>query len=326
MTDLYSLVKDTGAYKIISGDVSANRLSHAYLLITSDGDNLLGYLKVFAKLIACEKGGCGTCRTCKLIEEGRHADVCVYPSDDKDSVLVEDIASLIESSYIKPLESDKKIFIINHAETMNGSAQNKLLKTLEEPPKNVHILIGATAEFPLLSTLKSRVKKLEIPPFSKDKLFNAMIEDYPDEVRLKNAVACADGTVGKTALLYGDENLAQTLDLIVDMLLNMQSSGNVLEYSVKVSGLKCDFSEFLSALELTFRDMLVGLSDVSSVNNMQIYSRVKGAKGYSEGALIYALDKVNEAHRRKKLNANATMLTEWLLFQILEGKYKWRKL
>ncbi len=325
MTDLGLLVKDTGAYKIIKGDIGANRLNHAYLLITPDGENLLGYLKIFAKLIACDNGGCGECRTCRLIDENRYPDVTVYPSEGKDAVLVEDISSLIEASYVKPLESDKKIFIINHAETMNASAQNKLLKTLEEPPKNVHILLGATNEFTLLSTLKSRVKKLEIPSFGKDKLFSALKEDCPDEAKLFRAIACSDGTVGKTKALYGDENLKEVLDVVAKTIINMQSSSEVLEYSVKIGELN-DLDSFLSALELTLRDMLVGLSDVGSVNNNEIYSRVKTADGYTEGALIYALDKINEAYRRKKLNANAQMLTEWLLFQILEGKYKWRKL
>lgn len=326
MTDLFSLVKDTGAYKIVKGDSESGRLSHAYLLLTSDGDNLSGYLKVFAKLIACENGGCcGVCRACKLIDSERYADVVNYPSNGKDIVLVEDVSALIESSYIKPLESDKKIFLINHAETMNGAAQNKLLKTLEEPPKNVHIFLGATAEFTLLATLKSRVKKLEIPPFGKEKLYDALKKDYPDTDKLLNAIACSDGTVGKTVALYGDENLSEVLELIADMIVNMQSSADVLKYSVKISGLKSDFDGFLSALELTFRDMIVGLSDENLVNNKEIYSRVKSAKGYNNGALLYALDKINEASRRKKLNANALMLTEWLLFQILEGKYKWRK-
>ncbi len=329
MADLHWLVKDTGAYKIIKGDIENGRLSHAYLLITPDGENLLGYLKILAKLITCNFGGCGGCRTCKLIDENRYSDVILYPNakdgEKKDSVLVEDVSALIESSYIKPLESDKKIFIINQAQTMNGSAQNKLLKTLEEPPKNVCILLGATQEFSLLPTVKSRVKKLEIPPFSHEKLFEALKDECPDQGKLNSAIACGDGTVGKAVALYGDENLTEVLDAVVDVILNMQSSSDVLRFSIKISSLKAGFENFLSALELTLRDMLVGLSDVNGVNNKEIYSRVKDAKGYNQGALLYALDKINLAYKRIKLNANATMLTEWLLFQVLEGKYKWRK-
>jgi DNA polymerase-3 subunit delta' len=71
----------------------------------------------------------------------------------------EEVNELIEESYLKPIEGDKKIFIVNRAESINHVAQNKLLKTLEEPPKGVHIIMGATNEHALLPTIKSRVKK-----------------------------------------------------------------------------------------------------------------------------------------------------------------------
>jgi hypothetical protein len=53
---------------------------------------------------------------------------------------------------------------------------------------------------------------------------------------------------------------------------------------------------------------------------------MQNAKNFSVGAIINAIEKTNEAFERKKFNANPTMLLEWLLFQILEGKYKWQKL
>jgi len=326
MVDLLKLVEDTSAFKIVSGDIKAGRLSHAYLLITSDGDNLLGYLKEFAKLMLCETHKpCGFCRTCYLIDDESYPDAIFLPKE-KDSVTVEDVSALIEESFIKPIESDKKLFVINHAEKMNATSQNKLLKTLEEPPANVHILIGATTDVPLLSTLKSRVKRLEIPPFSDDKLIDALNDDCTDLRRLMTAVANSDGTVGNALSLYGDETLSQTTDMVLDMLVNMQSSRDVLEYSVKISGLQAGFDGFLSSLETALMDLLYGLEGkINLIRNKSLYNQTKLAKGYNRGAVLYALDKISEANRRKNSNANITMLTEWLLFQILEGKYKWQK-
>jgi dinuclear metal center YbgI/SA1388 family protein len=62
------------------------------------------------------------------------------------------------------------------------------------------------------------------------------------------------------------------------------------------------------------------------VFNPRALESIKGAQGFSTGALLHALEKVGEANKRKKFNANPTMLIEWLLFQILEGKFKWKKL
>lgn len=326
MISFLSLVKQTGAYRAVKGDKENGRLSHAYLILSADGDNLLEYLKSFAKLIACQDiEPCGECRACKLIDADRFADVNVYPK--KETVLVEDINSLIEESYLKPVESDKKIFIVNHAETMNAAAQNKLLKTLEEPPKNVHIILGATSEFALLPTVKSRVKKLEIPAFDGEELFNFLKGEFGDVERLKNAIACGDGTVGKAVSLYSDEGLKDVSDLVSDVIVNMKSSKDVLLYSMKITASKCDVSQFLSVLELQLRDLLMinqGREDL--VGGKSNVLNLKKAERFKTGAIIYALEKITEANKRRKFNANPTMLIEWLLFQILEGKYKWQKL
>jgi DNA polymerase-3 subunit delta' len=327
MIDLLSLIKNTAAFSAVKGDLSSGRLSHAYLILTADGDNLDEYLKNFAKLIVCEEGSpCGKCRKCKTIDQNVFPDVVFYPKDGG-AVTTEEVNSLIEESYIKPLESDKKVFIISQAQNMNIQAQNKLLKTLEEPPKGVHIIVGATSEFPLLSTVKSRLKKLEIPAFSKEVLLSALQEDCPDRQRLSSAIAASDGTVGKTKRLYGDDSLKEIIEVALDTLINMKSSSQVLEYSNKILSLRQDPADFLSVMVLLLRDLLVlldGREDL--VTNVGVINELKTAENFSRGAILHALEAVTQAEKRKKFNANPTMLVEWLLFQILEGKYKWQKL
>ena len=132
--------------------------------------------------------------------------------------------------------------------------------------------------------------------------------------------------VGKALSLYGDENLKSITDLAVDILVNMKSSKDLLFYSTKVLSSKCDLSEFLSVLELLLRDMLMisqGKEDLVAAKSA--VSALKKAERFKTGAIIHALECITEANKRKKFNANPTMLVEWLLFQILEGKYKWQK-
>lgn len=326
MIDLLALLKNTSAFSIVRGDKRANRLSHAYLLLTADQDNLQEYLKIFAKLLSCKDlEPCEICRACRLIDQKIHPDVITYPKGDK-AISSEEVNELIEESFIRPIESDKKVFIIENAQDMNVSAQNKLLKTLEEPPRNVHIILGATNEFSLLPTIKSRVKKLEIPAFDNLTLINALKEDCPDIKRLEMAVACGDGTVGKAKSLYNGEDLAFINDLVVDVLVNMLSSKGVLKYSTMITDKKVDISQFLSVLELLLRDMLVlNQGQENLVSNKSAMERLKGAQKFSTGAIVHALECVTEAKKRKKFNMNTTMLIEWLLFQILEGKFKWQK-
>ena len=238
----------------------------------------------------------------------------------------EDVAKIIEESFLKPVESDKKLFLINCGESMNASSQNKLLKTLEEPPRGVHILIHATSEHPLLSTIKSRVKKLVIPPFSADKLIAALQGECPDAERLKSAVCCSDGTVGNALALYGDENLSETIDAAADTFCNMRTSRDVLGFSDKIMRLKDGVGGYLSVMELACRDLTVHVSGGDTVKNSALFNRVKEAEGFTLGALIYMADRIAEAKKRLSANGNPQAVLERFLFAFLEGKHKWRKL
>ena len=145
-----SLVKNTAAYKIAARDKAAGRLSHAYLVVCQDGLYLRRYLDLFAALLLCPANGCGTCRICSLVGREKYADMTVFPAEEGDKIKTEDIDFLVEDSYIKPFEGDKKLYVLAGAENMTPAAQNKLLKTLEEPPANVHILMGAVSELSLI--------------------------------------------------------------------------------------------------------------------------------------------------------------------------------
>lgn len=326
MTDFSSLFRRTDAYQSIKRDKAQGRLSHAYLLLCSDGDNLERYLKKIAKLIACPNDGFDDCRVCKLIEDKVYPDVVFYPKDG-DSVTSEEITSLIADSYVKPYESDKKIFLISNAQKMNASSQNKLLKTLEEPPKNVHIILGATGEFSLLPTVRSRVKKISILPFSAIELKDALSSQCPDVERLENAIACGDGTVGKTLALYNDDALQKAMEIAEDIIVNMQSSKDVLEYSEKITRSKIELLELLNVLSLFFRDMSIRFEGQTSlVVNKAICERLMNAQGFTRGALINIQEDVLQAVKRLEANGNKTWVQEWLLFKILEEKFKWQKL
>ena len=112
MIDFLSLIKNTGAYKIVKGDKDSDRLSHAYLIVCSDEVFLKEYVKVFAKTIACTTASpCNKCRTCNLIGDENLSDVLFYPKGDK-GLSTEDVNEIIDESFIRPIELDKKLFVI----------------------------------------------------------------------------------------------------------------------------------------------------------------------------------------------------------------------
>ena len=326
-----SLLKNTVAYKMITADKEKNSLCHAYLIFSQDGKYLRDTLKEFAKVIVCgntpnlfgldgeEK------RIHTLIDSENYPDVIVLPKE-QGKITVADVDFLIEDSIIKPLEGNEKVYILSVTDEMTAQAQNKLLKTLEEPPKGVHILIGAISEENILQTVKSRAKKLVLPLYDQKALIEELQKTRFDKNKLEYAVSLSNGTFGDAERLYDDIELEKTYAVVIDLINNMNSSKDVLGYSAKVLALKERVGQFTDILELTFKDMLNGkVAGEEFVKNKTVYQKINNLN-YNADNLIGVLEKVLEAKKRRKSNANETMVVDFLLYGILEERYKWQKL
>lgn len=118
-----------------------------------------------AAAAVCNGGGkrpCGLCRHCRKTMQGIHPDVITIglPLDDKGrpkkEILVDQIRGMISDAYIMPNEAERKVYIVENADSMNTAAQNAALKLLEEPPAGVVILLCAVNTRQLLPTVRSR--------------------------------------------------------------------------------------------------------------------------------------------------------------------------
>lgn len=306
------VIRNTNAYKIIYGEKKRGELSHAYLIVCPDGVMLKTYMKLFASLIMCENdGACGECRPCRLIDKEAYADCDFYPKDG-DKIKTADIDDLVSKTIIRPIESDIRMFVLVGAENMTAEAQNKILKTLEEPPRNVCILIGATTDNALLPTVKSRVKRLDVPPFSDGEIRRALGDEYPDKVKLESAIALGGGKIGSVIKAYTDGNAEKMQAFCREVLFSMRSSKDVAKYSSKIN--KDNIKDFISILK-------------SEVANLLVKDNRKAEDyGYVTGALIAISDMLSEKERALYYNANAVMVADSVLLAILGEKYKWQKL
>ena len=306
------VIRNTNAYKIIYGEKKRGELSHAYLIVCPDGVMLKTYMKLFASLIMCENdGACGECRPCRLIDKEAYADCDFYPKDG-DKIKTADIDDLVSKTIIRPIESDIRIFVLVGAENMTAEAQNKILKTLEEPPRNVCILIGATTDNALLPTVKSRVKRLDVPPFSDGEIRRALGDEYPDKAKLESAIALGGGKIGSVIKAYTDGNAEKMQAFCREVLFSMRSSKDVAKYSSKIN--KDNIKDFISILK-------------SEVANLLVKDNRKAEDyGYVTGALIAISDMLSEKERALYYNANAVMVADSVLLAILGEKYKWQKL
>ena len=328
MAGFTELILNSNAYRLLSADKTSGRLSHAYMVLTSDKQYLREYLKIFARLIMCENSAnssCNVCRICRLLSDEKLADAHFYPEKQGDKLGTKEASEIIEETFVKPYELDKKIFIIEDISDMNVSGQNKLLKTVEEPSQNTFILIGASSVHAVLPTVQSRVKKLEIPAFSTDDLMKALAIECPQMDKLAMACRASDGTYGGAKKLYFDEDFAKADDLAKDVLSSMQNSRDVLKTMAKITESGVKTGEFLDALEVLFYDMMVYFSSERVCETLPNASFFSNLKGFNRASAVYALDRIKETKVKDYFNGNDIMMTERLLLQILEGKYKWKR-
>ncbi|MBO7377961.1 MAG: hypothetical protein J6U35_03695 [Clostridia bacterium] len=324
------LFKKTAAYRAALRDKQSGKLCHSYLISCRDSAWQKDYLKALCKLIMCEKGDfCGECRSCRQIEKENFIDCEFYPKDGE-KITAEGIEIIAtEKCYVKPLEASCKVFAIGGAEKMNVPSQNKLLKTLEEPPENVYIVLSALGDFNLLPTVKSRVKKLEIPLFAADEIFGELKENYADEERLKKACLLSEGKPGEVERLYSSDSAAILLDECVTIFKKMKKSPDIAYYSGKLAKkTREEFGEFLIAMRLVVRDLILIKEGAEEgvINRDRIEDLRDISLRYREWALLSFSAVLDKTDADSDRNGNQIMLADGLLFALLEENYRWQKL
>ncbi len=316
---LLNIIRNTNAYKVVKADKQKGILSHAYLLVCDDVVMLETYATVFTKLLMCKSDDlCNDCRVCSLINKKGYSDVIFYPQDKK--IKVADVDDLISKSYLKPLEDDKKLFVLLNAQEMNVQAQNKLLKTLEEPPKETHVLIVATNTYSLLPTVLSRVKTVIIEPFNDD-VVNEYLKSLKLENSLLNITIDCQGRLGEIVTRSNAEDGESVERLVYDILFNLEKSSLVYKYTNQIN--KDNLRNFIDVFSKIVNEILKCKLTKDTKFNEKI---VKLSQLYSEGALIYVSEKLQQAEKAYHFNGNVNAISDLICFSLLEGKHKWQKL
>ena len=208
---------------------------------------------------------------------------------------------------------------------MNAQAQNKLLKTLEEPPQNTYLILGAKTAYPLLSTVLSRVKRLDIPSFNKEALTAYLNENYKEKsTEIQNAVNLCNGKLGDALNILNDSDNQQVTNLCYDILLGLKSSKDAYRYVGKIT--KENYRAVLSSMIKTITNAItVKSGNALKIDNENINSITVISNTYSYGALIYMVEKFIELERLVNFNLNVNAVADGIIFGILEGKHKWQK-
>lgn len=147
----------------LANAIKLDKISHAYLFTGPRGTGKTSTARILAKSLNCVNGPtvtpCGECESCKAVTNSVPIDVIEIDAASNRSV--EDAHNILEKVQYAPVQGKYKIYIIDEVHMLTTQAFNALLKTLEEPPKNVIFILATTESHKVLDTIKSRCQRFD---------------------------------------------------------------------------------------------------------------------------------------------------------------------
>jgi DNA polymerase-3 subunit delta' len=298
------------------------RLHHAYLFVGATGVGKKTIALGLAKAIHCSAATgdfCGECADCARIEDGNHPDVrLIEPLAGKKEISIQQIRELEKALNLRSFSGNKKIVILDPATLMNLSAQNALLKTLEEPPRDSLLVLIAANVGGLLPTLRSRCLRVSFAALSRNQVAAFLVSQKKVPVEEAELLAAMSmGSLEAVAAVDPQELLARRHRWI-GLLLQVASGDyrTAAETAETLASTKEESLGFLHWAEGWYRDLLVytitkNRQQVVNVDMLPQIERISAAVGFE-----YLLTRIAEAkaallaiHR----NLNRRMILENLL-------------
>ncbi len=310
--------------------VTSGNVYHAYLVVSSSGD-LPTILSRCAKVLLCSQHGCDSCDTCAKVSKGVHNDSILLPKDRvKNRLKVEDISYLIEESYKRPVDNSScRVFLVDATNSMGGTVgtlwQNKLLKTLEEPVGDCHILIGVRSSQEVLPTVLSRCQLLVEEGSGYNDTYRHLVgAGFRREIAML-ASTLSQGNIDSAMAIVADPSYYALYQLLLDMLCHMKSTGDSLTYVSKILSQDSYKDKLLLVLTCIMREALVCRID-SALSTLDIPpSILEGiCDNYSVSACRGIIEIINTANRQLSNGAHYTVVVDKLIVNMLEEKYRCR--
>ena len=263
--------------------IEQGRLPHALLIGGPSGSGKSIMAEEIAAALNCEHKNspahplpCGECSFCKRIRQGNFADFKILKKKkDKATLGVVEIKDFREDMFLSATESESKVYIIDDAERMTVEAQNALLKVLEEPPKNVIIILLAKELDKILTTIKSRTQYLATTRFTDEEITEYLLKNSEDAKalyrenpdKLRAAVMSADGRIGYALELVTPrlaEDKCRDRDTVAALIRASITRSPYSELQSAISSLPEKRTELILSLELAIsavRDLIVTKED-----------------------------------------------------------------
>jgi DNA polymerase III subunit delta' len=317
---------------LIKHSLQTGSLAHAYLLVGAPHIGKMTLALDLACALNCEEkdAPCGECQPCRRILDGKHADIRIISLNSaRDSgdtkgrveIGIDDIRELQRNASLPPFEGKYKVFIIDGAEYLSTEAANCLLKTIEEPPPQVIILMLTAEESRLLPTVVSRCQRLELKSMPTKEIEKILTESYgvdPDKASLLSRLS--HGCLGWALTVASDDSYLSQRDQRLAEMISLLTAGwqDRFNYAAKLANERKSAEDIIRLWLFWWRDvMLIKCGCKHSVINIDyipVLEQRNELLSLSEVRdFIYCLQK---SLNQIALNANLRLIFEILMLDI----------
>lgn len=212
--------------------INTKKIANSYIFSGIEGIGKRQLAREFAKNIMCLQGGdCkDTCESCKKFEEKSNPNYEEINSNEykKDIITIDQIREkIVNKAYEKPIISNKKVYVINDADKMNEPAQNALLKTLEEPPHYVVIILIVSNDNAILPTIKSRCVIVKFNSLTNDEIKKIIGNVSDEELEILNGSLKGYSKIEEKVVQY--KEIKNTIERLKnDQLLDVLNNSDIL--------------------------------------------------------------------------------------------------
>ena len=331
MSSFKDVVGHKNIIKYIQNAVTAEAVSHAYILNGERGSGKKLLANLFAMSLQCQdrdKDGdaCGKCQSCRQALSGNQPDIIRVTHEKPNTISVDDIRRQVnEDIQIKPYQGPYKIYIIAEADLMTVQAQNALLKTIEEPPAYAVIFLLTENAEALLPTITSRCVMLKLRNI-KDTLIRKYLMEtmHVPDYKADMCTAFAQGNMGRAIMLASSDHFNEIREEAVQLLkyINEMDISEITKAIKKINTYKLEINDYLDIIMIWYRDVLLykATKDMDKVvfKDQISYIQERAKKSSYEGIELI-LESLEKAKTRLKANVNFDLVMELLLLTIKEN-------
>lgn len=304
-----------------------DRLAHAYLFIGPEGVGKRLTALTLAKAMNCQSPPevgdcCEKCPSCIKVNSSNHADVIVMEPEGE-FIKIDQVREIQKRLRFRPMEEGRRACIIDPADQMKAEASNALLKILEEPPRDTHLLLMTVRPHQLLSTILSRCQWIRFKHLSQPDIAQILKKDRGlDEEKAHFYASLAGGSAGQAVSLSARVDFQKRLDwLQVFSDLPQKSTEEVFETCERLAKDEEEIGDLLNLWKIWVRDLTVfkvqGNRTKEGLINHDLLSVVeKDAAKSSFDRLEGIFSLISEVQRSLAYNVNKQLALETLMLEI----------